>query len=68
MRLCHDWKDYKLIDAGNGEKLESWNGVILRRPDPQAMWPINSSSSWNNVDGFYHRHQRRYGQYREGDC
>ena len=61
MRLCHDWKDYKLIDAGNGEKLESWNGVILRRPDPQAMWPINSSSSWNNVDGFYHRSDKGGG-------
>ena len=39
MRLTNDWKDYILLDAGNGEKLESWNGVILRRPDPQAMWP-----------------------------
>ena len=53
--------DYKLIDAGNGEKLESWNGILLRRPDPQAMWPINSSSSWKNVDGFYHRSDKGGG-------
>ena len=35
MRLSNDWKDYELIDAGNGEKLENWNGVILRRPKPR---------------------------------
>lgn len=42
MRLSNDWKDYELIDAGNGEKLENWNGVILRRPDPQAIWPVEN--------------------------
>lgn len=59
MRLSYDWKDYKLIDAGNGEKLESWNGVVLRRPDPQAMWPINGD--WGHVDGFYHRSDKGGG-------
>ncbi len=61
MRLSHDWKDYKLIDAGNGEKLENWNGIILRRPDPQAMWPINNTKIWNQVDGFYHRNDKGGG-------
>ena len=23
------WKDYSCLDAGNGEKLEQWKGVIL---------------------------------------
>ena len=27
------WIDYSCLDAGNGEKLEQWKGVILRRPD-----------------------------------
>ena len=35
MRLTNDFKDYEIIDAGNGEKLENWNGVILRRPKPR---------------------------------
>lgn len=61
MRLSHDWKDYKLIDTGNGEKLENWNGIILRRPDPQAMWPINNTKIWNQVDGFYHRNDKGGG-------
>jgi len=24
MLLADDWKDYELIDTGNGEKLERW--------------------------------------------
>ncbi|MBP3920194.1 MAG: class I SAM-dependent methyltransferase [Bacilli bacterium] len=61
MRLTKDWKDYQLLDAGNGEKLESWNGIILRRPDPQAMWPITNGNNWNKVDGFYHRSEKGGG-------
>ena len=32
MLVSKDWKDYECIDAGNGEKLERWKNVILRRP------------------------------------
>lgn len=32
------WKDYELIDTGNGEKLERFGKYILRRPEPQAVW------------------------------
>ena len=55
MRISNDWVDYECIDAGNGEKLERWGNVILRRPDPQAMWYTDDYSKWKNVDGFYHR-------------
>jgi 23S rRNA (cytosine1962-C5)-methyltransferase len=30
--------DYELIDSGAGEKLERFGEVVLRRPDPQALW------------------------------
>lgn len=64
MRLSNDWKDYELIDAGNGEKLENWNGVILRRPDPQAIWPVeNINEIWKNPDGFYHRSHKGGGSW-----
>jgi len=33
-----EWKDYKIIATGNGEKLESWAGINLIRPDPQVIW------------------------------
>ena len=42
--LADKWKDYELIDMGNGEKLERWGDVVLRRPDPQVMWPIRNES------------------------
>lgn len=50
-----DWKDYQCLDAGDGEKLEIWKGITLRRPDPQAIWPKDKKSDWNAVDAHYHR-------------
>ena len=38
MLLAKNWKDYELLDCGNGEKLERWGNVILLRPDPQIIW------------------------------
>lgn len=49
------FKDYVLLDAGDKEKLESWNGVILRRPDPMAIWPKCHPNLWNNAKAIYHR-------------
>lgn len=63
MRLSCDWKDYECIDAGNGEKLERWGSIILRRPDPQAMWYTKLDDKWNNVDGFYHRSKNGGGNW-----
>ena len=63
LRLSNEWKDYICLDAGNGEKLESWNGVILRRPDPQAMWDVKDYSNWKKVDGFYHRSEKGGGNW-----
>lgn len=55
MKVSHEWKEYECISAGNGEKLERWGNILLRRPDPQAMWPIECSKSWENCEALYHR-------------
>lgn len=55
LKVSNEWKDYECIDAGNGEKLERWGDVILRRPDPQAMWETKFDETWKKVDGYYHR-------------
>ena len=55
LKISDEWNDYECLDAGNGEKLERWGNVILRRPEPQAMWEINCDSQWNKAIGFYHR-------------
>lgn len=59
--ISDEWKDYECISAGNGEKLERWENVIFRRPEPQAMWPIEKTDLWNKVDGFYHRSNKGGG-------
>lgn len=52
---ANEWKDYVCLDAGNGEKLERWKDVVLRRPDPQAIWNMKEDQAWKNVDAVYHR-------------
>ena len=61
LKVSDNWIDYECLDAGNGEKLEKWGKVILRRPEPQAMWEIKLDSSWNKIDGFYHRSNKGGG-------
>lgn len=41
MFLADGWRDFRVLDAGNGMKLERWKGVTLLRPDPQAVWPMD---------------------------
>ena len=40
------WKDYELLDCGNFEKLERFGSVILRRPEPQALW----DKVWDEIE------------------
>lgn len=63
MLLADEWKEYELIETGDGEKLERWGNVILRRPDPQIIWPIKDKKMWDKADGHYHRSQSGGGQW-----
>lgn len=60
MLINRDFKDYECIDAGNGEKIERFGKIILRRPDPQAMWNSNLDE-YKKLDGFYHRSDKGGG-------
>ena len=56
MRFAKDFKDYELIDAVAGERLERWGDIILIRPDPQIMWEGDKSDPrWKNAHAIYHR-------------
>ena len=61
MLVSNNWKDYECIDAGNGEKLERWKDVILRRPDPWALWTHKEENYWNNYHALYHRSDKGGG-------
>ena len=55
MKLVNDFYEYKILDMANGQKLESWNGVILSRPDPQIIWNDKQSDEWSKAQAIYHR-------------
>lgn len=64
MLLAGSWRDYELIDAGGGEKLERWGAYILRRPDPQAIWPLHDEDGkWGRTDAHYHRDSNGGGRW-----
>lgn len=56
MWISNAWKDYELIDASDGERLERWGNYILIRPDPQVIWHgARRSPLWQKADASYHR-------------
>ena len=56
MNVANNWKDYKILDMANGQKLEKWGNIILSRPDPQIIWKEKTfPEKWKNVNATYHR-------------
>ena len=44
------WKDYELIDCGDFEKLERFGGIVLIRPEPQAVWSKSlTQTDWQRL-------------------
>jgi 23S rRNA (cytosine1962-C5)-methyltransferase len=62
MYLADSWKDYELLDAGGGNKLERWGDVTLLRPDPQALWPMGEGAA-ERADAVYIRSQTGGGHW-----
>ena len=64
MRSTENWKDYELIDASEGERLERWGDIILIRPDPQAIWKTpRLDPRWKQAHGRYHRSKSGGGKW-----
>ncbi len=64
MRYSTDWKDYELIDASSGERLERWGDIILIRPDPQIIWNTPKKNPlWRKAHARYHRSSSGGGQW-----
>lgn len=65
MWTAQNWKDYELLDAADGERLERWGKYILIRPDPQVIWHGNghSASEWKHADGVYRRSRSGGGEW-----
>ena len=67
------WREYQLLDCGDGLKQERWGPYSLVRPDPQIIWPrsgsatlaagVGSTAAWKDWDGFYHRSESGGGKW-----
>ena len=66
MFLADSWTDYEVLDTGDGEKLERWGDIILRRPDPQTIWPKAQEKLWKSAQAHYHRSERGGGEWVDG--
>lgn len=64
MRTAENWKDYELLDASRGERLERWGDIILIRPDPQILWDTpRRDPRWKQAHARYHRSNTGGGQW-----
>ena len=61
MQITKNFTEYKILDLKNGRKLESWNGIILDRPDPEVIWDSDNSINWNNANAKYERSNKGGG-------
>ena len=52
--IANGWKDYELLDSGDGMKLERYGKIILVRPEPEAFWIKSlSEQEWQKADAVY---------------
>ena len=48
------WTDYRLVDSGEGLKLEQFGPYRFIRPEPQALWAkFLPDSEWTRADGVF---------------
>ena len=46
------WQDYRLLDSGDGRKLEQVGPYRFIRPEAQALWPAAlDAAKWQKADG-----------------
>ena len=58
------WKDYELLDASDGERLERWGVYVLVRPDPQVIWQdARKAPEWKKPNAHYHRSREGGGSW-----
>ena len=63
MFLADLWKDFEVLDTGDGEKLERWGNFIMARPDPQVIWPKGDPSLWQKAHARYIRSDKGGGSW-----
>ncbi len=48
------WRDYELLDSGNGQKLERYGSHVLIRPEAEAIWkPAANEQDWQRAEATF---------------
>ncbi len=47
------FQDYRLLDSGNGRKLERFGAIIIDRPEPQALWRPSMPERWRQAHAIF---------------
>ncbi len=64
MWTAQNWKEFEVLDASAGERLERWGRYVLVRPDPQAVWRTKKEPSlWKKANARYHRSSKGGGEW-----
>jgi len=64
MWIADSWKDYRVLDCADGEKLEKWGKYKLLRPDPQVIWSTHKDKKiWSGLNAHYHRSSKGGGEW-----
>jgi 23S rRNA (cytosine1962-C5)-methyltransferase len=59
-------KNYRLLDSGNGLKLEAFADVVLARPCQQAVWSCKlPKSEWEKADALFTREGKSHWEERK---
>ena len=61
----NNFKDYELLDASNGQKLERWGKYVLLRPDPTVIWDNGNLEEKykGKIDAVYYRSNKGGGHW-----
>ncbi len=66
---CGRAEFHRLLDSGDGQRLESFGAVTTVRPDPNALWrPRLESARWEQAGAWFHKDLRFGSSHWEERC
>ena len=64
--VADTWKDYELLDSGEGAKLEKFGDVVLDRPEASAVWDRKKSfKEWDKAHSSFESTSKAAGYWKQ---
>lgn len=60
MWVAERWRDYELVDCGEGRKLERWGQYLIARPEPKALWGKADVEAWKKAEAVFEDEQWKF--------